>query len=126
MHHAGKTARRGTEDPGNRRLIGHVGADEGETVLAGQLIGVGQIATHHRRTIIEQSPRGGQTDARSRTGDHHCHTVEAGHPQRAPRTSRPGRAPVSTPSRRVTTPLTIVAVYPEAPWTRRCPPAGRS
>jgi hypothetical protein len=29
--------------------------------------------------------------------------------QRAPRTSRPGRAPVSTPSRRVTTPLTIVA-----------------
>ena len=30
--------------------------------------------------------------------------------QCAPRTSRPGRAPVSTPSRRVTTPLTIVAV----------------
>ena len=29
--------------------------------------------------------------------------------QRAPRTNRPGRAPVSTPSRRVTTPSTIVA-----------------
>ena len=31
------------------------------------------------------------------------------HAQRRPRTSRPGRAPVSTPSRRVTSPATIVA-----------------
>ena len=38
----------------------------------------------------------------------------------------PSRAPVSAPWRRVTTPLTMVASYPRAPWISRRPPAGRS
>ncbi len=34
----------------------------------------------------------------------------------APRTSRPGRAPVDSPSRKVTSPATTVARYPVARW----------
>src|SRR5438874_2457571 len=49
-----------------------------------------------------------------------------GHAARPPRTSRPGRSPVSRSSARVTTPATIVATYPRASCIIRCPPAGRS
>ena len=53
------------------------------------------------------APTHGSTDAPSPSG---ARTARSGGAQRAPRIKCPGRAPVSTPSRRVTTPVTIVAV----------------
>src|SRR5260221_13710420 len=44
----------------------------------------------------------------------------------APRTRRPGVAPVDSPSRAISTPLTKVCTYPVDCWSRRFPPAGRS
>ena len=43
-----------------------------------------------------------------------------------PVATRPGRAPVSSPSRKVVTPDLMVSTYPVAPWSSRLPPAGRS
>ena len=46
--------------------------------------------------------------------------------QRAPRTRRPGSAPVGSPCSNVTVPPLMVATYPDAFWSNRRPPAGRS
>ena len=45
---------------------------------------------------------------------------------RPARTRRPGKAPVCSPSSKIGTPATSVALYPSTRCTKRRPPAGRS
>lgn len=110
MDHAGQPVRHRGEHPRQRVLVGHIGRNECEPVGAGEFVDRSEVTAHHCGAVVKQPAGGRQSDSGRRPGDDHGHVIETRHPQRAPRTSRPGRAPVSAPSRRVTTPLTTVAV----------------